>query len=426
MKQFRRVLCAFLLLCVATGVKAEAYVTDIILRAGDGTDPKTLEGWTNAGIDLNTGAGGWDIYLFYKTSETANPETGYITDLLCSTDPDLDSFTQDGRKYHKCPVYDTGFDGDLNHGVYESTDIYLFYTKDHANLPSTRHTMTSISVYAGDAEEGCVCWKDEDQFSGYVDANEWVYGSTDVRIKMNLTTQKLKFTTLPTITASFVYDGSAHNLISNTPASNAGTIKYRVNINNNWTDVSPTMPQATNAGEYPVECFVDGGSFAENSDTTSGTVIVSKAASTLITAPAQVKDAEAPDNNSLLYTGTARKLVSAGVAGGVTGTTNTTHGNKVQYKLDDGEWGDNVPEATEIGDYTIYYKVKGDANHKDLEDAAYKIENHIVMNAGVTAIRSAEILQRTVDSYYDLNGRKLNGMPTQKGVYIKSGRKVVK
>jgi hypothetical protein len=28
-------------------------------------------------------------------------------------------------------------------------------------------------------------------------------------------------------------------------------------------------------------------------------------------------------------------------------------------------------------------------------------------------------------TWYDLNGRKLNGMPTKKGVYIMNGRKVV-
>lgn len=28
-------------------------------------------------------------------------------------------------------------------------------------------------------------------------------------------------------------------------------------------------------------------------------------------------------------------------------------------------------------------------------------------------------------SWYDLNGRKLNGMPTKKGVYILNGKKVV-
>ena len=30
-----------------------------------------------------------------------------------------------------------------------------------------------------------------------------------------------------------------------------------------------------------------------------------------------------------------------------------------------------------------------------------------------------------MDTWYDLNGRKLNGMPTKKGMYIMNGKKVV-
>ena len=33
--------------------------------------------------------------------------------------------------------------------------------------------------------------------------------------------------------------------------------------------------------------------------------------------------------------------------------------------------------------------------------------------------------QLTIDNYYDLNGRKLNGKPTTKGVYINNGKKIV-
>ena len=29
------------------------------------------------------------------------------------------------------------------------------------------------------------------------------------------------------------------------------------------------------------------------------------------------------------------------------------------------------------------------------------------------------------DSWYTVDGRKLNGMPTKKGIYVKNGRKVV-
>ena len=50
----------------------------------------------------------------------------------------------------------------------------------------------------------------------------------------------------------------------------------------------------------------------------------------------------------LAYTGSAQKLVEAGVAVG----TNC----KILYKLGDGEWSETTPAATNAGEYTIYYK----------------------------------------------------------------------
>ena len=41
---------------------------------------------------------------------------------------------------------------------------------------------------------------------------------------------------------------------------------------------------------------------------------------------------------------------------------------------------------------------------------------------GVNAIDNGQL---TIDNWYDLNGRKLNGIPTKKGIYIFNGRKVV-
>ena len=42
-----------------------------------------------------------------------------------------------------------------------------------------------------------------------------------------------------------------------------------------------------------------------------------------------------------------------------------------------------------------------------------------------TGVGSIENGKLTIDNWYDLNGRKLQGMPTKKGVYIMNGKKVV-
>jgi len=57
----------------------------------------------------------------------------------------------------------------------------------------------------------------------------------------------------------------------------------------------------------------------------------------------------------LVYDGTTKKLVTAEVEGGT-----------LQYRIgEDGEWTESIPEAVDFDTYTIYYYIKGDANHKD-------------------------------------------------------------
>ena len=57
----------------------------------------------------------------------------------------------------------------------------------------------------------------------------------------------------------------------------------------------------------------------------------------------------------LAFTGSAQALVTAGTA------TNGT----MQYSLDNKTWGNDVPTGTNAGNYTVYYKVKGNANFND-------------------------------------------------------------
>lgn len=82
----------------STNMHAQEYITEVMTigaENGKGGSVRTEyinKGWTVLGNDLNKGAGGWDIYIIYKTSSTANPETGYITD-ICTSDKAVNSFT---------------------------------------------------------------------------------------------------------------------------------------------------------------------------------------------------------------------------------------------------------------------------------------------------------------------------------------------
>ncbi len=62
-----------------------------------------------------------------------------------------------------------------------------------------------------------------------------------------------------------------------------------------------------------------------------------------------------PAGKNLFYTGKPQELVTAGAASGGT----------MLYSLDGKTYAAELPTATDLGEYTIYYKVVGDASHTD-------------------------------------------------------------
>lgn len=72
-----------------------------------------------------------------------------------------------------------------------------------------------------------------------------------------------------------------------------------------------------------------------------------------------------PAATTLTYNGSAQNLVTAG--SGVTGGT-------LKYRLgESGLWNTDIPKATNAGDYTVYYMVKGDADHSDIAPVAIPV-----------------------------------------------------
>ena len=66
----------------------------------------------------------------------------------------------------------------------------------------------------------------------------------------------------------------------------------------------------------------------------------------------------------LTYTGQAQVLITGGNATGGT----------MQYKLGTGAYSINIPKATNAGDYTVYYKVVGDATHNDTAEQSITVK----------------------------------------------------
>lgn len=260
-----------LLVTAVTGVKADGYVTDVMVIGNSDDDQVrnlrnqyTNDGWTVVNKDLNEAAGGWDIYLAYKKSTDANPETGYITD-ICTSTKNVESFTFEGRTYYKAPA--TNFNGDLNRDA-GGKDIFLYYTRSRYGLENATHggskrVITGINTTSksndNDDATGCVQWRNC-SLSGSCDMNDGAGGS-DIYLQQVFVEQTLTVKNHPVFATDLTFNGSALNLVPSTP-ENYGTMKYRVN-GGSWG----SSATATNVGTYTVEYYLDGGTFANNSDT---------------------------------------------------------------------------------------------------------------------------------------------------------------
>lgn len=66
----------------------------------------------------------------------------------------------------------------------------------------------------------------------------------------------------------------------------------------------------------------------------------------------------APTVNTLTYNGAEQALVTAG----------KTTGGTMLYRLDDSEWSEQIPTAKNAGEYTVWYKVQGNAEYADVAE----------------------------------------------------------
>lgn len=71
----------------------------------------------------------------------------------------------------------------------------------------------------------------------------------------------------------------------------------------------------------------------------------------------------APTANALTYNGAEQALVTAGKATGGT----------MLYRLDNSEWSEQLPTAKNAGEYTVWYKVQGDAEYADVAEQSLTV-----------------------------------------------------
>lgn len=160
----------------------------------------------------------------------------------------------------------------------------------------------------------------------------------------------------PTVTApvpvtGLTYTGEEYELIT-AGTTTGGTLVYSLDENGEYTD---TIPTGTAAQSYTVWYKVQGNENYNGTEAASVTAVIGNALAEVT---------EAPEANTLTYTGQAQALVTAGKA----------TGGDMMYRLgDSGEFSADIPTGTNAGDYSVWYKVVGDENHSDTDPVEVKI-----------------------------------------------------
>ncbi|MCI8404812.1 MAG: hypothetical protein HFE49_07925 [Clostridia bacterium] len=182
--------------------------------------------------------------------------------------------------------------------------------------------------------------------------NKYASKTATCTVRVNKATPAL---TAPTA-KSLTYTGATQVLINGGTTSSGCTMQYKVN-NGSWMS---TVPSETNAGTYTVYYQVIGNDYYNNRSGGSISVKINPA-NPLV---------NAPTGQNLTYNGKAQNLVIAG----------STTGGTLQYKLgSNGTYSTNIPTATAVGTYTVYYKVVGNSNYNSVG------EKSVTATIGATA-----------------------------------------
>ena len=143
------------------------------------------------------------------------------------------------------------------------------------------------------------------------------------------------------------YDGTTKALVTESKTT-GGTVYYSLD----GKTYSTSIPEVSEAGKYTVYYYVEGdenhSDYGTAEEPKTVEVEVKKAASST-----EVK------SNNFTYDGTSKKVVTAF----------NTVGGTVYYSLDGKTYSEGIPQLKDVGTYTIYYYVKGDANHSDYVSA---------------------------------------------------------
>lgn len=157
----------------------------------------------------------------------------------------------------------------------------------------------------------------------------------------------------PVVTApiakDLTYNAEEQELVE-AGTTDVGNVEYSLD-NVEWSN---EIPKAINANTYTVWYKVDVNEYYNVVGPLSISVEIKKA---LITYTA-------PTAKEIIYNGEEQVLINAG----------TTEQGEMQYKLGDGEWIVELPKATNLNTYIVWYKVIGTENYADVEPQYIEVE----------------------------------------------------
>lgn len=165
---------------------------------------------------------------------------------------------------------------------------------------------------------------------------------------INVSIAKVTPTVVSPTVKTLIYSGSAQELL-NTGSTNFGTMQYSED-ETNW---STTIPSKTNAGSYTIYYRVLGDSNINTTSSASVNTSIAKANPTYT----------APIAKTLTYNGNAQELLNAG----------TSSDGTISYSSDNENWSSSIPQGTDVGSYTVYWKLMGDNNHNDVASTTINV-----------------------------------------------------
>lgn len=126
----------------------------------------------------------------------------------------------------------------------------------------------------------------------------------------------------------------------------------------------------------------------------------------------------APTAKELTYNGTAQTLINAATLQGA----GNVEGCQIQYSLDNQTWAAALPQGTNAGSYTVFYKVIGDDNHNDVEA---QFINVAIYKAALTTVllEQTNLVYNQKEQSPVITGVKAGELEVPADVYVVSGNK---